>query len=443
MKRRDLTQGNVLSSLLIVAVPTMLSQLLTFSYNIVDLKFVSGLGTSAIAAVGSASLFTGIGFSLNALCVVGTGIKASQSVGKGDMESYHEAINTGHIINILVNAIFGLILLVFPYQLLGILNISDSEVVTLAVGYLRILAFVSFFQFSNQVIMRVLGGLGLSDKALYISFIGIAINIVLDPILIYTLGLGVNGAAIASLIGNMVMTILFFVMYYANLKYTRRIAISFKSIYQTLSLGVPYMMQRLVFTFVGIWMGRIIASFGTEAIAAQRVGLQIESVTFMVIGGLFSAMSSFAGQNLGASQFTRIKDGYKKALQIGVAYALLTSIIFLLFATEIAALFDDNALTIEYTAYYLQIVAVGQIFAVLEMVGNGLYTGIGRPKIPATISVSITVMRIPIAIALSMIFGISGVFISIAVTSIMKGLISYGIYKFKISKQIGVTIVSI
>lgn len=443
MKKRDLTKDSVIKSILIVAVPTMLSQLLAFSYNIIDLKFVSGLGTQAIAAVGSASLFVGIGFSLNALCVVGTGVKVSQSSGRDDKYGFHNAINVGYAINIAVNTLFALMLFVFPRQLLSIVNIEDVEVVNLAVEYMRILAFVSFFQHTNQLITRILGSLGLSDRTLYISLIGVIINVILDPLLIYTFNLGVAGAAYASLIGNLSMCILFFILYFDTLKFTKSIRVKYENVYQIISLGFPYMIQRFFFTGMGIIMGRMIAQFGTEAIASQRIGLQIESITFMIIGGLFAATSAFAGQNLGAKQYARVKEGYNKAIKIGVGYASLTSVIFIFFAPQIAALFDSNTEVIEYVSYYLRIIAFAQFFAVFEMVGNGLYTGIGKPKIPATISVTLTSLRYPIALILSPYLGVVGVFVSIAFTSVLKGVVSYGIYKFRVKEQIGVQIVSL
>lgn len=442
MKKRDLTKDGVVKSLLVVAIPTMVSQLLIFSYNIIDLKFVSTLGTNAIAAVGSSVLFVGIGFSLNALCVVGTGIKVSQASGRDDTWAYHKAINIGYIINFVVNIVFSIFLLVAAKPLILLLDINDLEVVGLATQYLRVLAFVSFFQHTNQLISRVLGGLGLSDKSLYISIIGVLLNVILDPLFIYTFDWGVKGAAYASLIGNLVMSILFLKLYYNTLKYTRDIKVVPKEIFEIVKLGAPYMFQRLVFSVIAIYMGRIVAKFGVEAIASQRIGLQIEAITFMVIGGLFAAMSAFAGQNLGANKFDRVRKGYNNAIKIGICYAVFTSFIFLVFAPQIARMFDDNYKTVYYASYYLRIIAFAQIFAVLEMVGNGLYTGIGKPDIPAKISISITILRIPLALLLSAYFGVIGVFISVAFTSLMKGAISYGIYKFKISSAIGVEIVS-
>lgn len=443
MKKRDLTSGKVTKSLLIVAVPTMLTQLLMFSYNIIDLRFVSALGTPAIAAVGCASLFVGIGNSLNALSVVGTGIKASQSAGKDDLSAFHKALNSGYIINLVVNILYITLLVVFPRQLLSMINVSDPEVITMAISYMRIFAFASFFQFTNNLIVRVLGGLGLSDRTLYVTLIGVVINIILDPIFIYTLDWGVAGAAFASLIGNLVITVVFIKLYYSTLKFSKKDGFELSTVISTARLGVPYMLQRFTFTFVGIAMGRIVAGYGVAAIASHKIGHQVESITFMVVGGMFAAMAAFAGQNMGAKQYERVKVGYSSAIKIGMAYAFFTSIVFMFFAKDIAGIFDSNPLTIKYTAYYLQIIAFGQMFAVLEMVGNGLYTGIGVPKVPATISIIFTVARIPLAILLAIPFGIAGVFLSISITSIVKGLISYGIYRFKVSKEIGNTIISI
>ncbi len=442
MKKRDLTKDSVVKSLLVVAIPTMLSQLLIFSYNIVDLKFISGLGTSAIAAVGSATLFVGIGFSLNALCVVGTGIKASQASGRNDVNAFHNVMNIGHIINIAVNVIFALLLFTFSEFLISLLKIKDPKAIMLAVQYLRILSVVSFFQHTNQMISRVLGSLGLSDKTLYISLVGVIINVILDPIFIYTFNWGVQGAAFASLIGNVVMTILFFVFFYSTIKYTKSNKVKLKDIVGVLKLGIPYMSQRFFFTAIGIYMGRLTAEFGVNAIASQRIGIQVESITFMIIGGLFAATSAFAGQNLGACEYDRVRKGYNNAVKIGICYASVTSLLFIIFAPNIARLFDDNTQTVLYTSYYLRVIAFAQVFAVLEMVGNGLYTGIGKPEIPARISIVLTSLRVPIALILSSIIGVIGIFISVAFTSILKGAVSYGIYRFKIRKQIGVEIIS-
>ncbi|MFV0499580.1 MAG: MATE family efflux transporter [Bacilli bacterium] len=443
MQKRNLTSGNVTSDLFLVAVPTMMTQLLMFSYSIIDLKFVSILGTKAIAAVGSATLFIGIGNSLNALSIIGTGILVSQIAGKNDKYSYYKVINSGYFINLIINIMFILVFTIFPKQLLSLINISDASIIEMAVKYLRVFSLAMVFQFTNNLIIRILTGLGLTNKILLVSLIGVIINIILDALFINGFGWGVSGAAFASLFGNCVITIIFFTLYSETLKYSFDIKIDFNVCNKICKLGIPYMLQRFTFTFVGIVMGRLVASYGAYAIAAQKIGYQVESITFLVLGGLFSAVSAFSGQNMGALQYDRVRKGYKSAIKIGICYTTITSIIFILFSNNIASIFDDNLLTVKYTEYYLKTIAFAQFFVVFEMVGNGFYMGIGKPKIPAINSIVFTTLRIPLAIILSQYFGVLGIFISIAITSIIKGVVSYGIYKFKVFKQIGNKIFSI
>ncbi len=440
LKRRDLTNGTVSKALLIVAIPTMMSQLLMFSYNIVDMKFVSNLGDYAVAAVGSAALFVTIGVVLNSLAIIGTGIKASQAVGKEDRGLFHKAVNVGYVISITLSIIYIIVTLFFSEELISILKLDDEIVRVEAIKYLQIFGFVSLFNCLNQLYMRILSGLGLTDKNLIISAIGLTLNVILDPILIKTHG--VSGAAIASLIANIIMSMLFIILYKNEVKYTLKVKFTRNEVYETIRYGFPYMVQRSIFTFISISIGAMIAKYGTEVISAHKIGYQIESVTFMVIGGMLAAMSSFAGQNFGAKQYDRIKYGYTVATRIGFAYALFTSTIFMLFGEHIVGIFSDTPETIYYSYMYLRIIAVAQIFAVFEMIGNGLYTGIGKPQIPAIISISITVLRIPIALILEVKYGINGIFMAIAVTSMLKGGVSYGIYKFKISREIGFKIIS-
>ncbi len=152
----------------------------------------------------------------------------------------------------------------------------------------------------------------------------------------------------------------------------------------------------------------------------------------MVIGGLNGAVSSFTGQNFGAKKFNRIKEGYNGALKIGIIYSLIIALAFLFLNKPIIRLFIREENTIMIAAVYLQIVAFSQIFSALEMVSNGLFTGIGKPNIPATISVVFTALRIPMSLILIKPFGVNGIWISIALSSILKGIFAYLLYWVKV-----------
>ena len=155
----------------------------------------------------------------------------------------------------------------------------------------------------------------------------------------------------------------------------------------------------------------------------------------MVIGGLNGAISSFTGQNFGANKFKRIKQGYYTALLLGIIYSMIMSIVFIVFKEPIIRLFIREENTILIASGYLQAVAFSQSFSTIEMVSNGLFTGLGMPKIPAIISIVFTVLRIPIALVLMKTLGIQGVWWSIAISSILKGVAAYSVYLIKIRRN--------
>lgn len=152
----------------------------------------------------------------------------------------------------------------------------------------------------------------------------------------------------------------------------------------------------------------------------------------IVVGGLNGAVSSFVGQNYGANKLKRVLEGYNISLSIGIIYAGLASLIFIIFPEFLVKLFVREQETIIIGSSYLRIIGISQIFAAVEMVSNGMFTGVGRPKIPAIISMTFTVLRIPMALLLIKYLGISGVWFSISISSILKGIIAYLIYRLKI-----------
>ena len=285
---------------------------------------------------------------------------------------------------------------------------------------------------------RILSSFGNNKFAFKINAVGVIINIILDPVCIYVFKFGVMGAAISTLIANSVMFILFRVNSNGILKYKFGIEANLERIWEIVRLGLPMASQRVLFTIINILLAKIIAVFGSDAIAAQKVGVQIESIAYMVIGGFNGAVASFTGQNFGAGKFDRIKEGYRSSLKVGITYALFIAGMFLLLNRPIIKIFISDEATIKIAASYLKVVAFSQAFSAVEMISNGLFTGIGKPNIPATISIIFTSLRIPFALILIRPFGINGIWMSICLSSILKGFFAYLIYQIKINKHLNV-----
>ena len=428
MKKIDLTSGKELSVITLLSIPLIGSSLLQFLYNFIDMLFVGGLGPDAIASVGSASFFINLGYSIQAMIVVGGGIKIAHAMGsKNDLES------TSYIgISLLLNFLIGIITILgfifFGNQLLDFLDLQNDAVQSNAYQYLAVSGFMLFFSYFNTFFIRMFSSFGNNKQSFYISAFGLILNIILDPIFIYTLECGVIGAAIATLIAQVLMFISF--VYLARNVFFQRniIQINTHKVLDIIRLGIPMSTQRVLFTVINIILAKFIASYGTDAVAAQKIGLQIESVTFIVMGSLNGAVSSFIGQNFGAKKFLRILKGYRASLLLGISYALLTSIIFISFAEELAQLFTKDTETIAITSSYLQIIGLSQIFMAMEIICNGIYTGIGLPKIPSVISIVFTLIRIPLALLLMPVLGLNGIWWSIAISSFIKGILSLVIF---------------
>ena len=435
MKETDLTKGKVISVITSLALPIMGSSFLQFTYNLIDMMWVGRLGSGAVASIGSSSLYINIGNAINSLVVIGTGIKVAHAIGRNDSNEVKEYINSGIIINTIIGIIFGLVLILAGKGFIGFLNLNNYEVERNAYHYLALNAPILFFAFFNMMYTRILGSFGNNKLAFKINAVGVILNIILDPILIYVFKFGVIGAGLSTLSANIIMFFLFRINSNGILNYTFGICVDYVKIKEIARLGFPMAFQRILFTIINILLAKIIAVFGSDAIAAQKVGVQIESIAYMIIGGLNGAVASFTGQNFGASKFKRIKEGYKSALLIGIIYSMVMACAFLLFNKPMIRLFIRDEATIVIAAAYLKAVAFSQIFSAVEMISNGLFTGIGKPNISASISIIFTALRIPFALLLIKPFGINGIWISISLSSILKGIFSYLLYEIKVRRK--------
>ena len=436
MKKIDLTKGNVMNVLLALALPIMGSSILQFTYNLVDMLWIGRLGSDAVASIGSSSFFTGLGYAINALIMIGTGIKVSHCMGKEDTEGIKEYIHAGMILSAVIGLCYAVVLIGLGQSFIGFLQLNNTEVASNAYLYLAWSAPMLCFAFFNNLFSRIFASLGNSKSALKISAVGIVMNIVLDPILIYVFKWGVVGAAVATLIANIIMFIMYLVIGKGLFSFHFKKKVDFEKMREITRLGTPIAFQRILFTLINIMLAKMIAKFGADAVAAQKIGLQIESVTYMVTGGLNGAVASFIGQNYGAKKYDRLHKGYHTALSVGIIYAALSTLIFWAFPEQLAGLFVKEQATIAIAAGYLRIIAYSQIFNAMEMVSNGFLTGIGRPKIPSYVSIIFTALRLPMAYFCIRYLGVEGIWWSITLSTALKGSVLVGIYLFKIQGKL-------
>ncbi|WP_054740422.1 MATE family efflux transporter [Cellulosilyticum ruminicola] len=428
MKKVDLTKGNVAKVLLMLALPIMGSSLLQFTYNLVDMLWIGHLGSKSLASIGSASFFINLGSAIGALIVTGAGIKVAHGMGRKDIEDVKTYIYLGIVLTGLISAIYAGALILFGKSFITFLGLSEVDVKEMAYAYLAWSAPMLILSNFNNLFSRIFVSLGSSKSVLKINTVGLILNIVLDPIFIYVFKWGVVGAAIASIVAHLMMLMSYLIMGKAYISFKARSHATYEKVSEIIHLGTPVAVQRILFTMINIFLAKIIAPFGAEAVAAQKIGVQIEAITYMVTGGLNGAVASFIGQNYGAQKQERMRKGYQIALMVGMVYSVVTLMIFLIFPGQLVGLFVEDWATTEIAIAYLKVIAYSQIFNAMEMISTGYFIGIGKPKVPSMISMIFTSIRLPMAYVFTEHLGVDGIWWSITISTILKGSVLTTIY---------------
>ena len=177
-------------------------------------------------------------------------------------------------------------------------------------------------------------------------------------------------------------------------------------------------------------LGRFVAFYGAVPIAVQKVGSQIESISWMTAGGFSTALGAFVGQNYGAGAYHRIQKGYRTTLMLALSVGVLATLLLVFVGKPIFAFFLAEPEAIEQGADYLKILGYSQLFMCIEITTQGLFNGLGRTYIPSIVSITLTAARIPLAyfIAAPNLLGINGIWWAISLSSVAKGILLVGIY---------------
>ncbi len=438
--RIDLTEGKIIDKLIKLALPIMGTSFIQMAYNMVDMIWVGKAGSSAVAAVGTAGFFPWLAMAFVAISRVGGEVQVAQSMGKNDAEETKSYIKAAIEVNIILSLIYTLVLLIFKDSLIGFFNLGDTSVISMSKKYLVIVALGMIFYFINPIFTAIFNGMGNSKDPFRINTVGLITNIILDPLLILGIGpfpkLGVEGAAIATVFSQFIVTMCFIVMImkrnneYFKVKLFRKISLEY---YKSLcKLGMPVAIQSGMFTIFSMLLGVIVASWGPVAIAAQKVGSQIEAISWMTADGIAVALSSFVGQNYGATKYNRINKGFKITLGIATVLGIITTSILIFAGKQIFTIFINEADAIKEGASYLKILGYSQLFMCVEIITAGAFKGIGRTYIPSIILTVLTGARVPMAYFLSRpeLLGLSGVWWSISISSILKGILMISVYVY-------------
>lgn len=444
-KKVDLVSGNIFKTLFTLSLPILGTSFIQMAYSMVDMIWIGRVGSAAVAAIGTAGFFAWFGSSLVLVTRTGAEVGVSQAVGKKDNNLREKYVYNSLTMAIVIAIIYTLILLIFKDGLIGFFNLNDPEIISMAISYLIIISIGMIFSFLNPQFTGIITAEGNSKTPFIANTIGLIINIILDPILIFGFGtirpLGVIGAAVATVFAQFVVTAIFIYVFIKEgyrLKVWDKKYIDFSCMKEITKWGTPNALQNCLFSFFGMLIGRIVATWGPVPIAVQKVGSQIESISWMTAGGFASALTAFTGQNYGAKKYKRVEDGYKYTLILSLALGVVTSFLLIVFGKQIFSIFIQEQEAIIQGAEYLRILGYSQLFMCIEITTAGAFFGVGKTIPPSVVGIIFTGMRIPLAIYLSQanLLGINGVWWAISLTSIIKGVILVTLFIFMVLKPI-------
>ncbi len=439
---KDLTNGGILKTITLLSLPIMGQSFIQMAYNMTDMMWLGRVGANSVASVGTAGFLIWFSFAFIIIAKVGAEVGVAQSIGKQDRLLARDFARNALQLSIVMSIVYTILLISLSTKLIAFFDLGNPKVIEDAISYLKIVSWGMIFTFINPVLSGIYNGMGNSKIPFYINSIGLVINIVLDPLLIFKFNLGADGAGYATVFSQAVVTLLFIALFrskkapFEEFHFFKKPILDIQK--RIIKFGYPVGLQSGLFTIFASFLAKIVAQWGPIPIAVQKVGSQIEAISWMTASGFSTALSSFVGQNFGAKKWNRISKGYFTTLALSGTIGVFASILLIFFAEPLFKLFipnDPEALAVG--GDYLRILGLSQFFMCIEITSQGAFNGLGKTLPPSTVSIIFTGLRVPGAMLLSSaaLLGLNGVWWSISMSSVFKGVILSGWFMILLIKH--------
>ena len=427
-----------------LAIPIMISMLLTASYNIVDGIWVAGLGQAAIAGIG---FVTPIFMILNGVSVgLGNGATSSISrfVGAKNKQGVNDSATHSLIIFLIASIILTLILMIIQEPLLKLYGASGQSLAEgLKYGTPLFLGLFAFM-FANGG-SGILRGEGDMKRAMYAIVVSVVLNVILDPLFIYVLNLGSAGASLATIISSFASAIV--IMYWLLIKKDTYVDINFKGFKfkgdiarDILKVGIPSSLDMLMMSIAMSLYLIFISSIGGEyGIAAFTSGQRLYLFAIMPLTAIGSAVAAVSGSAFGANKWDYLKRTHSYGTKFAMVFGVVMTIILVLFAPQLALIFaytTETAPLIPEITSFLRFASFGLLLVGIGMPSSFFYQGIGR----GTTSLAWTIIReVIFTVSCTYIFGIvlnwglTGIWIGLAVGRILASILNYSYARYTLA----------
>lgn len=435
----DYTRGSINRALFLLSVPMILEMLMESLFAIVDVFLVARISNEAVATVGITegvlmlieSVAIGIAMASTAL--------VARRIGEKNFERASDVAVQSLLLAAIVSLITGVLAFVFAEDILRLMG-GGEKLIREGRSYTRIMLsmnFIVMFLFVLNGIFRAAGSPEIAMRTLLLSN---AINIVLDPVLIFGLGpitgMGVKGAAIATCIGRGTGVAYQLYMLFSTASmiriYRKHLRPNPSILGKLFRVSLGGAGQFLISTASWIFLIRILAGFGSNVLAGYTIAIRIIIFSILPSWGLSNATATLVGQNLGAGRPDRAEKTVWTAGKYNMYFLLGLSVVFLLFARFIVGIFTGDDTVAGEAVFCLKIICLGYIFFAYQMIINQAFNGAGDTLTPTKLSfVFMWLVQIPLAWYLAYFTGLEsrGVYVSIAFSSVLMTIAAVFIFK--------------
>ena len=423
---QNFTEGSINRAIFLLSIPMILEMAMESLFAVVDIFFVSRLNDSnAVAAVGLTESLLALVYSIAMGLGMGATAMVARRVGEKDPSGAGTAAVQSIYIGLAASLFISLTGIFFYKDLLAMMGAS-KEVIQAGSGYTRWMLIGNFSIMFLFIINAIFRGAGNAAIAMRSLWIGNIFNMILDPIFIFGFGFipafGVEGAAIATNIGRSV-GVLYQLYHLAGGKsvikiHLQTLQIEWTIITKLLTLSLGGIGQFLISSASWVFLTRIMATFGSSAVAGYTIAIRVIIFTILPSWGLANAAATLVGQNLGAKQPERAEKSVWIAGRMNMIFLGCVSLFFFFISEPIMRFFTQEQLVIDNGTLCLQVVAFGYILYGYGMVVTQSFNGAGDTKTPTILNlIGFWGFQIPLAYSLAILLklGPLGVFLAIAV----------------------------
>ena len=408
-----LEEAGVASALLKLGIPTMVGMLISALYNAIDAYFVGGLGMSQMGAVSVVFPIVQIIIGLGMMFGAGASSYISRLLGKGANEQADKTASTSLFSGLLVGTIIIIGIMVFLDPVLTALG-STETILPYARAYAKIYVTGSIINVFTVMMNNLLTAQGATKFTMKAMLTGSIANVILDPIMIYGMDLGIEGAAIATVISlciNMALYIGYIAKKKGVLRFSVRNIAPSKTIYaEVLKIGIPVLLFQLLASTAMGSINTAAKPHGDFAVAAMGAVIRIMTVVTYVVFGFLKGFQPFAGYNYGAKKYKRLKKSIRLCMIWSTVFCIVAAIVLFIFADPIVSLFGTDIEMAGIAAKALRLNAVLFITFGFQMVYASLYLAIGKSLVGSVLSLSRQgIFFFPLVLVLPHVMGLTGV----------------------------------